>query len=90
MDESQFLGILSSSVAFARRQPIHTPFPNGAPLHKMFSFAYGLLERYTYHALEMLQSIAENRAGGEMGIQSVHAFKNDKAVEKALSSEWRK
>lgn len=80
----------SSVVPFAPRQPIHTPFPNGAPLHKMFGFAYGSLERYTYHTLEMLQSIAENRAGGEQGIKKVRAFKDQDAIEKPFTDEWSK
>src|SRR5699024_6188008 len=80
----------SSVVPFAPRQPIHTPFPVVAPLHKMFGFAYGSLERYTYHTLEMLQSIAENRAGGEQGIKKVRAFKDQAAIEKPFTDEWSK
>lgn len=78
----------SSVVPFARRLPVQTPFPNGAPLHKMFGFAYGALERYTYHTLEMMQSVAENRACGETGIRAVRAYRDDKALEALFSERW--
>lgn len=78
----------SSVVPFARRQPIQTPFLNGAPLYKMFGFAYGALERYTYHTLEMMQSVAENRAYGETGIKSVKAYRDQEALDMLLSDEW--
>ncbi|MBO9605265.1 MAG: hypothetical protein J7639_04910 [Paenibacillaceae bacterium] len=78
----------SSVVPFARRQPIERPFPHGAPLHRMFGFTYGSLERYVYHGLEMLQSVAEQRACGESGIAAVQAFKGGDAVRRLLSDEW--
>ncbi|WP_409341495.1 hypothetical protein [Paenibacillus sp. MBLB4367] len=78
----------SSVVPFARKQPIERPFPPGAPLHKMFGFSYGSLERYVYHTLEMLQSVAEQRACGESGIRAVRAYKNEQAVSRLLSDEW--
>ena len=78
----------SSVVPFSRRQPIQIPFPNGAPLHKMFGFAYGALERYTYHTLEMMQSVAENRACGESGIKSIRSYRNDEALDRLMSDEW--
>lgn len=79
----------SSVIPFGWRHPVHTPFPNGAPLHRMFGFAYGSLERYTYHALEMMQCLAENRAFGETGIDRVRAFKGKQAIHKLLSDDWR-
>jgi hypothetical protein len=78
----------SSSVPFVKRLPFHEPFANGAPLCKMFGFAYGSLERYTYHTLEMMQSIAENRACGESGIRSVQALQGREAVEHIFTEKW--
>lgn len=77
-----------SSVPLVRRRPIHEPFPNGAPLCRMFGFAYGSLERYTYHTLEMMQSIAENRARGESGIRAVRAYRGREAVDRVLAPPW--
>ncbi|MEF3302090.1 hypothetical protein [Paenibacillus sp. GYB003] len=78
----------SSVVPYAPQRPAEKPFPNGTPLRKMFGFCYGPVERYVYHTLEMMQSIAENRARGESGIQKVQAFKDEKAIERLLSGEW--
>ncbi|MBP1995867.1 hypothetical protein [Paenibacillus eucommiae] len=78
----------SSVIPYAFPYPEHRPFPTGAPLHKMFGFAFGALERYTYHALEMMQSVAENRAYGESGISKVRAYKGKEAIDRMLSEDW--
>jgi hypothetical protein len=78
----------SSVVPFAQKLPVERPFPNGAPLYKMFGFSYGSLERYVYHTLEMMQSVAEQRAYGETGIRSIKSYKNEEALEKLFSEEW--
>lgn len=82
----------SSVIPFARQYYDSRPLPNGAPLHKMFGFAYDHLhespERYTYHTLEMLQSVAENRAYGESGIVGVRSFSGQAAIDKVFSAEW--
>jgi len=84
----------SSVVPFARQYPASLPPPNGAPLTKMFGFAYDFAhespERYTYHTLEMLQSIAENRACGESGISAVRAFEGQAAIDKVLGPDWNR
>jgi len=80
----------SSVVPFAQQYPASQPYPNGAPLHKMFGFAYGDVERYTYHTLEMMQSLAENRACGESGITAVRAYEGEAVREKLLGAEWGK
>jgi len=82
----------SSVVPFAPKFYNKLPLPSGAPIHKMFAFSYDYVdetpERYTYHALEMLQCIAENRACGESGIVCVRAFVGQDAIDKVFSQEW--
>ncbi|RKN84399.1 hypothetical protein [Paenibacillus ginsengarvi] len=78
----------SSVVPYAPQRPVEEPFPNGAPLARMFGFCYGPVERYVYHTLEMMQSVAENRARGESGIRKVKAYKDDEAIERLLSADW--
>jgi len=78
----------SSVVAYSPQRPAEKPFPNGAPLHKMFGFCYGPVERYVYHSLEMMQSIAEARACGESGIRRVKAYKDDEAIGRLLTDDW--
>lgn len=84
----------SSVVPFAPQLYSALPLPNGAPLHKMFAFSYDFVdetpERYAYHALEMLQSVAENRACGESGIAGVRSFQGRAAIDKVFSPEWNR
>ncbi|MDG0812735.1 hypothetical protein [Cohnella rhizosphaerae] len=78
----------SSVVPYSRTRPSVEPFPAGSPLHKMFGFAYGPLERYMYHTIEMMQSVGERRACGESGIRSVRAYKGKAAIAQLLSEDW--
>ncbi|MDF2723605.1 MAG: hypothetical protein K0Q59_3280 [Paenibacillus sp.] len=80
----------SSSIPFAFQHPHPLQIPSGAPLHRMFGFIYGDLERYAYHTIEMLQSIAERRACGENGVEAVTAYTGERALELLLSEEWGK
>lgn len=58
----------------------------------MFAFSYDYVgespERYAYHALEMLQSVAENRACGESGIAAVRAYEGHAATDRVFSLQW--
>lgn len=46
------------------------------------------LEAYGYHALEVLQSLAERRDGGETGISSVSSLSGEAAWEALARREW--
>jgi hypothetical protein len=46
----------------------------GARLKEFVATSYGSLDAYGFHALEMVQCLAERRAGGETGIKAVQAF----------------
>lgn len=63
--------------------------PYGAPMHRMLGFAYDDIERYCYHTMEMMQSVVENRAYGETGIRSVRTFKDQAAIDRILSDDWK-
>ena len=80
----------SSVVPFAHQYPGSQPPPAGAPLYRMFGFAYGDVERYTYHTLEMMQSLAERRAYGESGIEAVRSYEGDAAIAKLVSADWNR
>ncbi len=62
-----FLLMAGSSVPLAERRP---PFelPRDARITEAVSLHGGNLEGYDFHALEVMQSIVEARAGGETGI----------------------
>jgi hypothetical protein len=46
----------------------------GAKISEIVATAYGSLEAYGYHGLEIIQCLAERRAGGETGVRSVQTF----------------
>jgi hypothetical protein len=46
----------------------------GAKISEIVATAYGTLEAYGYHGLEIIQCLAERRAGGETGVRSVQTF----------------
>ena len=60
-----------------RRPPADVP--RDAKLLKMMALNYGPLEGYGYHSLEMVQCLAERRAGGAAGVRSVQCL-SGKAV----------
>lgn len=77
-----------SSVPFTPHSPVPLRLPQGAPLHKMMAVYHGPPEAYGFHALEMLQSVAENRARGESGVARVRALEGEDAARRVLSKEW--
>jgi hypothetical protein len=46
----------------------------GAKLKQIVGFSYGSLDAYGFHGLEMIQTLAEQRHGGETGIKSVECL----------------
>ncbi|MEM7474613.1 MAG: hypothetical protein AAF483_06430 [Planctomycetota bacterium] len=52
--------------------------PFGTPMRESVCVAYGGVDSYDFHALETAQCMSERRAGGEVGIASVHAAKGEK------------
>lgn len=49
----------------------------GAPLREIVAITYHVTEHYGFHALEIVQALAEQRAGGETGIRAVQTFAGD-------------
>ncbi|HXY33294.1 MAG TPA: hypothetical protein VEI07_03640 [Planctomycetaceae bacterium] len=46
----------------------------GSHVSEIVATAYGTLEAYGYHGLEIIQCLAERRAGGETGVRAVQTF----------------
>ncbi|MCC7494540.1 MAG: hypothetical protein IT204_19435 [Fimbriimonadaceae bacterium] len=59
-----------SSVPIAHRRPFYDP-PLGCRLDEALTIAYGPVEAYGYHAVELLQSFVERRGAGETGVAAV-------------------
>ena len=77
--ESQRLGfpfLAGSSLPVTWRLPA-TEIPYDADLRESVCVAYGGVDSYDFHALETAQCMSELRRGGETGVRSVHALRND-------------
>jgi hypothetical protein len=76
-----------SSVPLAQRIP---PFelPVNADITEAISIHGGGIESYDFHALEVLQSIAAFRKGGETGISSVEFLTGDALWKAARDGRW--
>jgi len=48
-----------------------------AKLKEIVAVSYGSLDAYGFHALEMVQCLAERRAGGETGVKSVFCLEDE-------------
>lgn len=76
-----------SSVPLAERRP-PLELPEGSKIVEAVSIHGGPPEAYGYHALEVLQSFVESRAGGETGISKVQFFEGDALWKAAEAGLW--
>ena len=77
-----------SSLPVTRRLPA-IDLPHGTPLKESVCVAYGGVDSYDIHALETAQCMSERRKGGEVGIESVLALR-DEAMWKHLAEPGRR
>jgi hypothetical protein len=82
-----FALMAASSVPLATRRP-SLELPPGAKITEAVSLHGGNLEGYDFHALEVLQSMVESRAGGETGIKEVEFFDSDRLWKAADEGVW--
>ena len=76
-----------SSCPLAERRPA-VELPRGAHVAEAVSIHGGPLEAYGFHALEVLQSFVEARAGGETGIVSVEYLRGQQLWNAAKKGRW--
>ena len=76
-----------SSVPLAERRP-PLELPEEAKIVEAVSIHGGPPERYGYHALEVLQSFVEFRAGRETGISQVQFLEGDALWKAADEGKW--
>lgn len=67
-----------SSLPTLWREPAIDP-PKGAAIEEIVATSYHTLDAYGFHALEMVQAIAERRAGGETGIRALACLEGEAA-----------
>jgi hypothetical protein len=86
--EMNFPLLAGSSLPVTWRMPA-IDLPYGAEVEEIVGVAFGPIDIYDFHALEMIQCLAERRKGGETGVVSMHALRGD-AVWKALDAgSWQ-
>lgn len=73
-----------SSLPVTWRMP-SIDLPYGAEVAEMMSVAIGGMDSYDFHALEVIQCMAERRKGGETGVSAVQGLRGE-AVWKAMAA----
>ena len=85
----KFPFLAGSSLPVTWRMP-SIEMPDGAEIEEMMCLAMGGVDSYDFHALEVIQCMAERRKGGETGVKAVQALRGE-AVWKAFDSgSWEK
>ena len=83
--ELKFPLLAGSSLPNTWRMPA-VEMPSGADVKEAMCVAMGGVDSYDFHALEVIQCMAERRRGGETGVKAVQALRGDavwQAMEKA-------
>lgn len=62
--------------------------PQGETIDGALVIGFHMVERYGYHALEVLQSQVERRRGGETGVRSVQCLSGDEVWQAAKNGRW--
>lgn len=86
-DELDIPMMAGSSLPMAWREP-QVDVKKDAKLDQIVVLSYHTLDAYGFHAIEMAQTLAERRAGGETGIRSVRTLANDQVWEAFENPSW--
>jgi len=90
IDTADELGIpflAGSSLPVTWRMPA-IDLPRGAEVREVLGLAFGAVDIYDFHALEMIQCMAERRRGGETGVVALHALRGDEVWEAMEAGSW--
>ncbi|MCX7422354.1 MAG: hypothetical protein NT013_22805 [Planctomycetia bacterium] len=82
--ELKFPFTAGSSLPVTWRMPA-IDMPYGAEVEELLGVSIGSIDSYDFHALEVIQCMAERRRGGETGVVSMQALRGD-AVWKAMAA----
>jgi hypothetical protein len=75
-----------SSLPWTWRKP-PVEFPRGIELDEVMAVSFSDLEEHGYHAIELLQAMAERRKGGETGIESIRCVEGESVWKMGWSQE---
>ncbi|MEX1232391.1 MAG: hypothetical protein WEB58_19250 [Planctomycetaceae bacterium] len=76
-----------SSLPVTWRMP-SIDMPYGAEVEEMLCVAIGGIDSYDFHALEVIQCMAERRKGGETGVVAVQALQGDAIWQGMDAGNW--
>ena len=85
--ELKFPFLAGSSLPVTWRMPaVEMPF--GADVQEVMCVAMGGVDSYDFHALEVIQCMAERRRGGETGVKAVQALRGDAVWQAMEKGSW--
>jgi hypothetical protein len=79
--------LAGSSLPVTWRMPA-IDLPYGAEVEEMLCVAMGAVDSYDFHALEVLQCMAERRKGGETGVTALQALRGDAVWKARAAGSW--
>jgi hypothetical protein len=62
--------------------------PLGAEVEELLCIAMGGVDSYDFHALEVIQCMAERRRGGETGVVAMQALRGDSVWAAMAAGDW--
>jgi len=86
--ELDFPFLAGSSLPMTFRMP-SVEMPLGSEVEELMCVALGGLDSYDFHALEVIQCMAERRAGGETGVKWVEALQGDDFWKAMDAKGWK-
>jgi hypothetical protein len=86
--ELKFPLLAGSSLPVTWRMPA-IDLPYDADVEEILGVAFGAIDIYDFHALEMIQCLAERRKGGETGVVSIHALRGDAVWNALAAGSWQ-
>ncbi len=86
--EMNFPFLAGSSLPVTWRMP-SIDMPYGAEVEEVLGVAMGPVDIYDFHALEMIQCMAERRKGGETGVVAIHALRGDPVWDALAAGSWQ-
>ena len=90
VDTARSLGFplaAGSSLPVTWRMP-SIDMPYGAEVEEVLCVAIGGVDSYDFHALEVIQCMAERRRGGETGVAPMQALRGDAVWQAAAAGDW--
>jgi hypothetical protein len=90
-DTARTLGfpfLAGSSLPVTWRMPA-LDLPYGAEAEEVLCVAFGGLDSYDFHALEVIQCMAERRRGGETGVKALEALRGETVWKALEAGSWK-